>query len=57
MAFYGSRSNTHHMTVCRKAGTGASAIFSSFGQQAGPLPTALHYRNDLVGVYRHPALL
>jgi hypothetical protein len=57
MAIYGSRSNTKHMTICRKSGTGASAIWSSFGQQAGPEPHPLHYRNDLVGVYRHPALL
>lgn len=57
MAIYGTRSNTKHMTVCRKAGTGATSVWSSFGQEAGPLATKLHYRSDLVGAYRHPALL
>lgn len=47
----------HHMSVCVVAGTGATAVFSSFGQEAGPEPTKLHYRNDLTAVFRHPALL
>jgi len=57
VAIYGTASDTEHMTVCRKAGTASTAVFSSFGQEAGPLATELHYRGDLVGVYRHPALL
>ncbi len=57
MALYGFPANTEHMTVCRVAGTGASSKWSSFGQEAGPLVTTLHYRPDLIGVYRHPALL
>lgn len=57
MAIYGSRSNTKHMTVCRKAGTGAASVWSSFGSEGGPDARSLHYRTDLVGVYRHPALL
>jgi len=47
----------HHMTICRTGGTGDSAWFSSNGSQADPNPTRLHYRSDLTGVYRHPALL
>ena len=46
-----------HMTICRKAGTSATAIFSSNGSEAGPDPRSLHYRSDLTGVFRHPALL
>lgn len=57
IAFYGpSRSNTTHMTVCRKGGTGDTAVWSSHGQEAGPQAVKLRYRSDLVGVYRHPAL-
>ena len=57
VAFYGSSSNTTHMTVCRKAGTGETSLWSSFGQEAGPMAVKLRYRRDLVGAYRHPALL
>lgn len=59
MAIYGTTSKTVHMTVCRKAGTAATAIWSSFGQQAGPearQPLSYHPA-AVVGVYRHPALL
>ena len=47
----------HHATICRTAGTGATAWFSSFGGEGEPGGRRLHYRNDLTGVYRHPALL
>lgn len=58
LAFYGtSHSNTTHMTVCRKGGTRETALWSSHGTEAGPYAVKLHYRGDLVGVYRHPALL
>jgi len=57
IAIYGTRSDTKHMTVCRKAGTGASSTWSSFGTESGPDARTLHYRSDLVGAYRHPALL
>jgi len=57
MAIYGSASNTKHMTICRKSGDRSTSIWSSFGQEAGPLATKLNYRSDLVGAYRHPALL
>ncbi len=59
MAIYGHASDTVHMTVCRKAGTGQSAIWSSFGQEAGPearQPVSYH-PSPLLGVFRHPALL
>ncbi len=47
----------HHMMVCRKAGSAATAVWSSFGEESGPEPHPLNYRSDLTGVYRHPALL
>ena len=56
IAIYGTRARTKHMTVCRKAGTGATSVWSSFGREAGPNQTKLHYRSDLVGVYRHVSL-
>lgn len=57
IAIYGeSSARTEHTTVCRKAGTTATAIFSSFGKEAGPVRTKLHYRPDLIGVWRHPGL-
>jgi len=46
-----------HMTVCIKAGTGDTSVWSSFGTEAGPDERKLHYRSDLTGVYRHAALL
>jgi hypothetical protein len=57
LAIYGTPSLTKHMTVCRREGDRSQAVWSSFGRQEGPEPHALHYRSDLVGVYRHPALL
>ena len=47
----------HHVTVCRSAGTAQTAWFSSNGSEADPRPTRLYYRDDLTGVFRHPALL
>jgi hypothetical protein len=59
IAIYGSTYNTVHMTVCRRPGTGRTAVWSSFGREAGPEGrTDVHYHpSPLVGVYRHPALL
>ena len=59
MAIFGSRADTVHMMICRKAGTGTSAIWSSFGQESGPEDRAPvnYHPAPLVGVYRHPALL
>ena len=59
MAIYGSQWNTVHMTVCRRPGTGKTAVWSSHGHTAGPEGvTDVHYHSSpLLGVYRHPALL
>lgn len=56
IAIYGTRSLTKHMTVCRKWGSKTTSVWSSFGREAGPNQTKLLYRDDLVAVYRHPAL-
>jgi len=47
----------HHMMVCITGGTDYSSVWSSHGRTAGPEAVKLHYRSDLTGVYRHPALL
>ena len=49
--------NHAHTAVCSKAGSAASSDWTSHGREAGPNLVKLHYRNDLVGVWRHPALL
>lgn len=46
-----------HTAICRTSGSRSTAWFSSFGREAGPQPVRLNYRDDLVGVWRHPALL
>ncbi len=43
-----------HVTICRKPGTASTAIFSSFGREAGPENTNLNYRSDLRFVCRPP---
>jgi hypothetical protein len=43
-----------HVTICRKAGTADTAIFSSHGQEAGPYPVGLYYRSGLREVVRPP---
>jgi hypothetical protein len=43
-----------HVTICRKAGTTTSGIFSSHGQEAGPIPTNVYYRRDFRKVVRPP---
>ena len=59
VAIYGTPGNlsTQHMTVCRKAGTKATSVWSSFGQEAGPEKRPLVTGKRIIGVYRHPALL
>ncbi len=49
--------NHAHTAVCSKAGSASTADFTSHGREAGPDIVKLHYRNDLVGCWRHPALL
>ncbi len=46
-----------HTAVCSKAGSAKAADFTSHGREAGPNLVKLHYRDDLVAVFRHPALL
>jgi hypothetical protein len=43
-----------HVTLCRKAGTAETAVFSSHGQESGPMPVSLHYRSDFRFVVRPP---
>ena len=43
-----------HVTLCRKAGTATTAVFSSHGQEAGPVPTNIYYRRDFRKVVRPP---
>ncbi len=49
--------NHSHTGVCYKAGSGSTSRWASHGSEAGPLSVQLHYRPDLVGVWRTPALL
>ncbi len=49
--------NHAHTAICSKAGTAKTAQWTSHGREAGPNLVNLHYRPDLVGVWRHPALL
>mgnify|MGYP001221458524 CR=1 FL=1 len=49
--------NHAHTAICSKAGTAHTAEFTSHGREAGPNTVSLHYRSDLVGCWRHPALL
>lgn len=46
-----------HTAICSTKGTATSAWFTSHGREGGPNKVRLHYRDDLVGVWRHPALL
>jgi hypothetical protein len=43
-----------HVTLCRRGGTSTASIWSSHGQEAGPMPLSLHYRSDLRFVCRPP---
>ena len=66
MALFGSLASTEHTSICRKAGTAATAVFSSNGHESwvfnrdAPEPITLEHEKalqHLVGVYRHSALL
>lgn len=66
MAIFGSEWDTVHTSICRRAGTAKTAIFSSNGHQNwvfaldAPEPISLDTekaRQNLVGVYRHPQLI
>lgn len=57
MPIYGWSHDTVHTSVCRRAGTAQTAIFSSNGNERAPQPTKLDYHPDpVLGVWRHPAL-
>ena len=45
-----------HVALCRRGGTARTAVFSSHGQEAGPMPVSLHYRSDLRFVCRPPLI-
>jgi len=51
-ALYGPSYRTKHISICRTRGTASEAIFSSFGSEAGPYPTRVKYRTDLLAVVR-----
>ena len=61
IALFGPGGHAHtsdsHTIVCRAPGSAATAWWSSNGREAAPEPRRLHYRTDLIGVWRHPALL
>ncbi len=46
-----------HTMVCSRNGNAQTSAWTSHGSEGGPSLRTLHYRNDLVGVWRHPALL
>jgi hypothetical protein len=46
-----------HVTVCSKRGTAYTSDWTSHGSEGGPVVVKLRYRDDLVGVWRHPVLL
>lgn len=56
VALYDLGTHSAHTTICRKAGTVRTAIFSSNGNESAPQPRALDYRSGLVGPFRHPQL-
>ena len=45
-----------HVTICRKPGSSATAVWSSFGAEDGPEPLPLYYRGDFLKVVRPPLL-
>lgn len=61
VALFGPGGHAHtgdsHTIVCRSPGSGVTSLWSSNGRESAPEPRRLHYRPDLVGVWRHPALL
>lgn len=46
-----------HTTVCSTAGSATVSRWTSHGSEGGPVVQKLGYRDDLVGVWRHPGLL
>lgn len=57
MALYGpSLTNTKHVTICRRNGDTTTSVWTSHGSEAGPYPTRMHYRRDLLLVVRAESL-
>lgn len=52
IAIYGPAFRTRHVTICRAAGSAATAIFTSHGSEAGPFATRVRYRSDLLAIVR-----
>lgn len=46
-----------HTAVCSKRGSATTSDWTSHGQEGGPDIVRVGYRRDIVGVWRHPALL
>ncbi len=46
-----------HTAICHSKGTASTSNWTSHGSERGPVAVKLHYRDDVVGVWRHPALL
>jgi hypothetical protein len=49
-------SSPAHVTICRKAGDASRAVWTSHGQESGPDPRTLHYRDGFRFVVRPPLL-
>lgn len=57
MALFGRHLGaTSHVTICRRGGDTMSSVWTSHGSEAGPIPTRLLYRRDLLCVLRSEAL-
>ena len=46
-----------HTMICSQRGTKTTSRWTSHGSEGGPDLRKLDYRGDLIGVWRHPALL
>ena len=46
-----------HTAICSKAGTAGTSEWTSHGSEGGPRVVKLGYRDDIQGVWRHPAFL
>lgn len=56
IALYDLGTRHAHTTICRKAGSVNTAIFSSNGNESAPEGLRVDYRPGLEGVFRHPQL-
>jgi len=57
MALFGPHfGRTTHVTICRRGGGTMDSVWTSHGSEAGPIPTRLQYRRDLLVVVRAESL-